>query len=209
MEESAKTPTPSVSPERTTPSSSLARRIQDACGVNVMECYQCMKCSAGCPLLPDLDLVPHAVVRKAQMGQLDDLLHSKTIWMCVGCHTCATRCPNKVDLPAVNDFLRQEARRRGIEPTEKNIEAFHRSFMSEIEGRGRVHELSMIGKYKMATGTYFDDMVLGMNLFFKGKVPLMPTPSKGKQQLRKIFLKAEEKKKEREAEASESERGQS
>ena len=180
MEESAKTPPSSATVERTTPSSSLARRIQDACGVNVMECYQCMKCSAGCPLLPDLDLVPHAVVRKAQMGQLDDLLHSKTIWMCVGCHTCATRCPNKVDLPAVNDFLRQEARRRGIEPTEKNIEAFHRSFMSEIEGRGRVHELSMIGKYKMATGDVFRRYGAGNEPVFQGKGSLDAYSFQGK-----------------------------
>ncbi len=208
MEESAKTAVPVAPTAMTTPSSSLSKLIQKACGVNVMECYQCMKCSAGCPLLPDLDLAPHAVVRKAQMGQLDDLLHSKTIWMCVGCHTCATRCPNKVDLPAVNDFLRQEARRRGIEPTERNIEAFHKAFMGEIRSRGRVHELSMIGKYKMATGTYFDDMVLGMNLFFKGKVPLMPTTAKGKQQLRKIFLTADEKKEAKDAGSPEAEKEQ-
>jgi len=62
----------------------LAQYIQEECGENVYLCYQCKKCTAGCPMAEHFDLTPNQLLRAAQFGQKDLILNSKTIWLC-GC----------------------------------------------------------------------------------------------------------------------------
>ncbi|MDR3604234.1 MAG: 4Fe-4S dicluster domain-containing protein, partial [Syntrophaceae bacterium] len=37
----------------------------------INQCYQCGKCSAGCPVAPEMDLLPHQLVRLAVLGDVD------------------------------------------------------------------------------------------------------------------------------------------
>ena len=87
----------------------LAREIQEKCGEDVNRCYQCLKCSAGCPMTFAMDLPPSQIMRLVQLGQEDLLLASKTIWVCVTCNTCSIRCPNDIDIAMVIDSLRERA----------------------------------------------------------------------------------------------------
>ena len=94
---------------------SLSESVAEKIGETVFRCYQCVKCTSGCPLADQFDLTPNQVMRSLQ---LDDagVLDSRTIWLCATCHTCATRCPQEIDVAGVMDTLRIEARRRGIGP---------------------------------------------------------------------------------------------
>ena len=76
----------------------LAQRVQEALGENVYLCYQCVKCSSGCPLAEFFDWQPNQVMRALQLGQEDIALHSKTPWLCAGCQTCTTRCPQEINI---------------------------------------------------------------------------------------------------------------
>ncbi|RJX27547.1 MAG: heterodisulfide reductase [Dethiobacter sp.] len=84
-------------------------------GENVVECYQCGKCTAACPVSKAMDILPHQVVRFLQLGMLDEVMESNTIWICASCFTCAGRCPRDVDVANIMEALRVILlRKRGV-----------------------------------------------------------------------------------------------
>ena len=88
-------------------------------GIQVQDCYQCQKCSAGCPVAFAMDYKPNQIMQMVSLGMKDRVLSSKTIWVCASCYTCSTRCPNDIDIAKVMDWLRQTALREGVAPAEK------------------------------------------------------------------------------------------
>jgi heterodisulfide reductase subunit C len=88
------------------------REIEAISEQNLLECNQCGRCSAGCPLVEEMDLLPNQVLRFLQLG-MDVPLQSRTPWVCAACLMCESRCPKDVDLPRVMEAVRQIALRRG------------------------------------------------------------------------------------------------
>lgn len=84
----------------------LKREIAEISGEHVADCYQCGKCTAACPVHEYMDILPHQVLRMLQLGMVEKVLESKTIWICAACFTCAGRCPRDVDLAVVMEALR-------------------------------------------------------------------------------------------------------
>lgn len=156
-------------------------------GIDVQACYQCGRCSAGCPVTQFFDLTVMEVVRLAAYGMEEPLLTSKTIWLCAACETCATRCPNDIEIAALMDVLRELALRKGVQPSEPRVAIFHRSFLQSIRHWGRAYEVGMIVGYKMRSGDLLGDMKLGLQMFAKGKLSLRPHSIKGKAEIEKIF----------------------
>ncbi|HEY5669721.1 MAG TPA: 4Fe-4S dicluster domain-containing protein, partial [Anaerolineales bacterium] len=102
----------------------LARRIQDELGQNVYLCYQCVKCTSGCPVGEFFDWQPNQVMRALQLGQEDIALESQTPWLCASCQTCTTRCPQGLDITAIMEFLTREALDRGLKPQVPDVKIF-------------------------------------------------------------------------------------
>lgn len=92
----------------------LLRRIEDLSGQQLQSCYQCGRCSAGCPVVDEMDIMPNEVIRFLQIGQLETVLASKTVWICASCLQCASRCPKGVEFSSICDALRQTVLRRRI-----------------------------------------------------------------------------------------------
>ncbi len=89
------------------------KAIEEKAGVKITDCYQCGKCSAGCPVAFAMDKTPRQIIRLLQLGMLDEALKTHTIWLCATCQTCSTRCPRDVDLATLNEVL-QAAQKRVI-----------------------------------------------------------------------------------------------
>jgi heterodisulfide reductase subunit C len=85
------------------------RKVQEVSGQDLLKCYQCGECSAGCPAAFAMDLLPSQVIRYLQLGQIDAVLAGKTIWFCAACQQCYTRCPKGVDLSRIMEALREMA----------------------------------------------------------------------------------------------------
>ncbi|MGB9006613.1 MAG: 4Fe-4S dicluster domain-containing protein [Candidatus Aminicenantales bacterium] len=85
----------------------FVRKVEELSGQNLLVCYQCGKCSAGCPQAGQMDILPNQVIRLAQLGQKEDLVGSKTIWVCASCLTCNVRCPKGVKIAEVMEAVRQ------------------------------------------------------------------------------------------------------
>lgn len=81
-------------------------RIEELSGENVYACYQCGRCSAGCPVASEMDLLPNQVIRMVQMGLVDEVLKSKTLFLCASCFTCESRCPKGIDMARVMEAVR-------------------------------------------------------------------------------------------------------
>ena len=178
--------------------------VIESVGEEIFDCYQCYKCSAGCPISFDMDLLPHQIIRSVVFNQKEKALSSKTIWLCASCETCTTRCPNEIDIAKVMDVLRQIQRESGMPAQEPKIPVFHKAFLNSIKKKGRVHELTMIQQYnqesgdlkeKVKTGTWKDDVKLGMKMFFRGKLKLLPPKCRGVKEVQKLFEQAEGHKK--------------
>ena len=137
-------------------------------------CYQCAKCSTGCPVSEEMDLLPHQIIHLLSLGMDEEVLRSKTIWMCAGCYTCAVRCPNDIDITSVMDELRAKARAAGVACPCPDTLKFHENFIRDFGRRGRVHEARMMGEYNMRIGKPFQNASLGPKMLLKGRLHLLP-----------------------------------
>ena len=154
-----------------------------------MSCYHCQKCVAGCPVAPFMDIQPNVIHRMLQYGQREEILKSATIWICAACETCGARCPNDIDIAKVNDALKQLAMKEGIKGEEKGMPAMHKAFLSGVEKRGRMHEVSLIRDLRMKTGGLFKDMKLGIKMFKLGKLSIFPEKVKHMDEVKRMFEK--------------------
>jgi heterodisulfide reductase subunit C len=81
-------------------------KVEELSGQNLLACYQCGKCSAGCPNVCEMDILPNQIIRYAQLGLKDELLGSKSIWACASCMTCDVRCPKGINVAEVLEAIR-------------------------------------------------------------------------------------------------------
>ena len=159
-------------------------------------CFQCRKCTNGCPVTFAMDLYPDEVIRMVILGQRDSVLGCRTIWVCAACETCTTRCPNEVKIAELMDCLKEMAFHKGVPSPQPRISALHEAFLNNIKSRGRLYETSLLPVYLMKSEKLLDewksgqwryDLNLFRQMFAKGRVPLLPVSIKGKSEVRKIL----------------------
>jgi len=147
--------------------------LEQATGNDFACCYQCGKCTAGCPAARMMDNPPSRIMRLIQMGYIEEALQSQSLWACLGCQTCTARCPQNMDIAGTMDALRALALERGKlskDEARKLVEAFHISFLNTLRKNGRLHELSLVNSYKLRTGTFLQDVDSGIKMMLQGKI---------------------------------------
>lgn len=155
-------------------------------GQNFGGCFHCMACSGGCPVSDIMDYLPNQIVRMMQLGMRQEVLESKAIWICVGCYSCVSQCPNRIHIPYMMDVLREMALEEGVKIGEPDIWAFHREFLGQVNKRGRVYELEFMARYKLATLSFFKDAVAGMKMLKNGRLELLPSKVRKLDEIRNI-----------------------
>lgn len=91
----------------------LAAKVYELSGENVYLCHQCGMCSGSCPLVSIMDIPPNQVIRMIQLD-MNEVLDSKTIWICASCYNCTVRCPRGIDPAKIINILRNIKMRKGI-----------------------------------------------------------------------------------------------
>src|SRR5664279_639854 len=107
----------------------LADKIESITSQSTLQCYQCGKCSAGCPVRDYMDDSPNQVVRLVQLGFDERAIQSSTIWLCAGCLTCSSRCPQNFDLAKFMDAMREISLQEKIAVNESDTVEFHKAFL--------------------------------------------------------------------------------
>ncbi len=162
------------------------REVEKESGQNLSLCYQCGKCTAGCPYTTFYDIPVSQIMRYLQAGQKEKILSCHSIWLCATCESCTTRCPNDIDVAHVMDVLRHMARREGYAP-EPQIKTFWDSFLESVQRHGRVFEMGLMAKYMVKTRRVFTDADLALTAIPKGKLGFKPHDIVGKAEIAKIF----------------------
>ena len=171
---------------------SLAGQVKALSGASPMTCYQCTKCSSGCPVSARGDLKSHELVRLVQFDQREAVLGSRFIWECTSCHTCVTRCPQQVDIPSMNDALRKLSVQESKVVAGNAAPLFNEIFLESVRKRGRVHELGLMASFKLKTKRFMEDMDKAPMMFRKGKMPIFGERIAGRKERDRLFSKASE-----------------
>jgi heterodisulfide reductase subunit C len=179
-------------------SDTLAGQLEKNMAVSPQRCYQCGKCTAGCPVADEMDIPPSMVMRLLQTENSandEKILRSHTIWLCLTCEMCLSRCPMEIDIPSMMDYLRQRSRSENkVNKKARNIIAFHKSFLNSIRLTGRLYELGLIADYKRRSLNLTQDVTLAPKMITRGKLHLFPHLIKDWANMARIFKKTSNKK---------------
>ncbi len=165
----------------------LRAQVEKHAEVDLSVCYQCKKCSIGCPVAALVASPPAEIIRRLQLGAGDELLQSDLVWLCLSCDTCYARCPNQINFPAVIDALRAIALEKGVAKPAGNAPLFNRLFLNTVKRYGRAYDLQMIASYKLGSGKLMDDVEKFPSMLAKGKMAVMPPSGADKTKVKKIF----------------------
>jgi heterodisulfide reductase subunit C len=165
----------------------LREQVLELTGIDTARCYQCGKCSAGCPMAVETRIRPHDVMRFVTLDRKDRLAEDDSIWLCLTCETCSARCPNNCEparvIEAVREILSREA--PGSVPT--RVAAFHRAFLDQVRHHGRMFEVGMVLEYKLRSGALMQDVLSSPGLVTRGKLRPLPHRIDGRGEVAAIF----------------------
>ncbi|MFX0054001.1 MAG: 4Fe-4S dicluster domain-containing protein [Promethearchaeota archaeon] len=84
-------------------------------GKDLTACFQCAKCSAGCPVSDKVNIQVHELMRMLLFG-LKEVLETDMVWLCTTCYTCQERCPQGIDITDIIFGLKNMAFKKKIAP---------------------------------------------------------------------------------------------
>lgn len=137
--------------------------------VDPKDCYQCGKCSAGCPVASDADMTPREVLRHLQLRQVEPVLKSNMPWLCAGCGMCLVRCPQSVDLPNLMLACRRAAEVQGIEPIGE-VARFNQLFINGVREKGLSDEAVLAMRFNLTTGHFLQDILSAPKMVVRGMI---------------------------------------
>ena len=174
--------------------SGLRQIVEEMASVDLGKCYQCKKCTSGCPVSKLTRSVPSEILRRLHLGEGNELLESDLIWMCLSCETCYERCPMEINVTAVIDALRVLAVTRGASIPKGNVPLFNRMFLRTVKTYGRSYDLSMILSYKLGSGSIMDDTEKFPVILQKGKMAILPPSGADRRMAKQIIKRSQQDK---------------
>ncbi|MEE8575405.1 MAG: 4Fe-4S dicluster domain-containing protein [Thermodesulfobacteriota bacterium] len=93
--------------------SDFVGHIEKVTGETAMRCYQCGNCTGGCPVSYKMEYGPSQIIRLMQIGQDETIKAANSMWLCVSCMQCFSRCPQGVSAAKIFEGLRQQSLRKG------------------------------------------------------------------------------------------------
>lgn len=185
-----------MQPKGLSPDFRFLEEVEATGPFHASQCFQCRKCTNGCPSSFAMDLYPDQVIKLALLGQKEEVLRSKTIWVCAACETCSTRCPNGVRIAELMDAFKEMALEEGVSTSQPQVAALHQTFLQNIRLTGRIFEGALLPAYmlrsgqmkeKVGEGALFDDLRMGWSLLKKNRLSLFPKMIKGRTEIAAIL----------------------
>ncbi len=185
-----------MSQKTISPDYRFLERIEAVGPFQTSACFQCRKCSNGCPVTFAMDLHPDEVIRLVILGQRETVLKCQTIWICASCETCTTRCPNDVKIAELMDGLKEMALCEGVSSPQPQITTLHETFLTNVKQWGRLHETTLLPSYllksgeiwkKWNSGSWRYDLKLSRQMISKGRLSFKPKSITGKKEVRNIL----------------------
>ena len=176
-------------------------------GVDLKDCYQCGKCTAGCPLADGMDLMPREVIRYLQLGAVDVVLEAKTPWICAQCVVCSSRCPQNVDICSVMRAVRLASKHAGKQPLPE-ADIFDDTFIANVKSHGVSNEQYLAAAYNLKSGHLTQDMGNAFRMLKRKMVGVAVHNTKGRSEVAALVDRALAADAKRRSEAAKSEGGE-
>ncbi len=163
-------------------------------GHKIKKCLQCGTCSGACPVSEFMDLSPRQTVAMFRAGRIEEILRSKTIWMCASCYSCTVRCPSGIKVTDTMYALKRLAMSRRIYPDNFPVHSLSSTFLKNIYKYGRNYELGLGVRYFMRSNfvKLFTSATYGLALIRRGRMGLTPKRIRRVSQIQAIIRKANE-----------------
>ena len=163
-------------------------------GQKLKECLQCGTCTGSCPVAYAMDLTPRAVVALFRAGMIEEILKSRTIWLCASCYSCTVRCPAGIQVTDTLYALKRLAIDRKIYPDNFPVYALSRAFVKNVYRYGRNFELGLGVRYFLRANPtkLLGSAGMGMRMIARGRMSIKPKAIKRVNEVRAIIRRAEE-----------------
>ncbi len=169
-------------------------------GENIKKCFNCTGCTVGCPVTEiDKSYNPRMILRKALLGMRKEVLTDDSLWLCASCYICYERCPQDVKITevigAIRAIAQREAKAGNIKIT-NNKPQFDHLFIDSVKSNGKWYEAGVSGTFMLKTkgiGGAIGYAPMGLGLFMKGKLSILPHKIKGTNEIKRIFEEVEKK----------------
>ena len=112
-------------------------------GEGIFECLQCGSCSGICPIAPFMDYTPRRLINMVREGFRDEVLHSRTVWLCSSCYACTVNCPAGIHITDVMYALKRMAIKEGTPPRRFPVAVLAKQFLRGVKRTGRSNEFEV------------------------------------------------------------------
>ncbi len=124
------------------PDPAFLEKVEELSGQSVNACIRCGTCSAGCPFVDEMEVLPERVFKKIVLGDREGILKGNTMWICAACFTCSVRCPRDIDIARIMEAVRQIMLRENIDMVD----------ITKIENMEILPQLAVVGCFRKETG---------------------------------------------------------
>ncbi|MEO0254641.1 MAG: 4Fe-4S dicluster domain-containing protein [candidate division WOR-3 bacterium] len=158
-------------------------------GEGILECIQCGTCSGTCPLSIYMDYPPRRIIAMVREGFKDEVLSSKTIWLCASCYSCQVECPQNIKITYIMYALKRMAIKEGKYPKKFPIPILAKTFYDIVSRNGRQSEAKLVMNLWLKTSLLkiIQNASLGLKLLSKGRLSFKEEKIKDKSTLKKLL----------------------
>ena len=163
-------------------------------GDKIKSCLQCGTCSGSCPVSYAMDITPRQTIALFRAGRIEDILHSRTIWICASCYSCTVRCPVGIKVTDTLYALKRIAMSKKIYPNKFPVHTLSRAFIDNVYKYGRNYELGLGMRYYLKSNfvKLFTTMGFGMAMIRRGRLAILPKKIRRVNEVRAIIKRANE-----------------
>ncbi len=140
-----------------------------------------------------MDYSPRQVIAMFRAGAIEDLLKSRTIWVCASCYNCTVRCPEEIKITDLLYALKRVAIEKKILPKKFPVYALSQTFTDMVKRYGRNYETGLLLLFYLRTHPLRLLKMAGdgLALWRHGRIPIRPKKIRDLEGLRRIIAKAE------------------
>lgn len=162
-------------------------------GERLKNCLQCGTCGGSCPNGAEMDYTPRAIFALLNAGERAKVLQANTMWQCVSCYFCISRCPKNIPITDIMYSLKRIAIRDGA-AKDTDAPALAKAFTHYVDKYGRAFEFGLASRYHLLNRPIAAMKMggLGLSMFKRGRMALTPTKIRQIGQLQAIINKAKE-----------------
>lgn len=162
-------------------------------GDRIKTCLQCGTCTGTCPVSDVMDITPRKAIALFRAGMIEEVLKSRTIWICASCYSCTVRCPQDIRVTDTMYALKRIAMEKNIHPEGPSVQVLSRTFIKHIYKYGRNFELGLGAWYFLNSNPLklLSNIGYGLALIRRGRLALLPHKLKRVNEVRKIIKAAD------------------